>query len=150
MLTVLLIALTICLFTDAWDAKIYDFITYPLIITGILCRIINHDYVFAFICTFLFLVFMFMPHFAGAGDKKLWVGILLATGINHTVNIIVLAHILVVAAYFITDYFLMKFMTGKGIPNIVNRKTQTVIPMGPAYTLAAVAECLGFGLRILV
>lgn len=145
MLTVLFIALTICLITDTCNMKIYNFITLPLICVGILYRISNHDYLFALICFILGIIILSVPN-VGGGDKKLLLGILLCLGGFQTLNIIIIAHLLVIAAYFVNNFFFMKFIL-KEVKSTV--KSKTAIAMGPAYTLATIAVAFGYGIPFL-
>lgn len=142
---VLIIALSICMFSDICKMKIFNFITFPLIVCGIIYRFMSGEYIFAVVCILLGLLFLLVPQ-VGGGDKKLLLGILLCEGLFVTCNIIIIAHLLTVAAYFINEYFFVKMIMKdkKGL-----LKNKTVIPMGPAYTLASIAVLAGYGIPLL-
>lgn len=141
---VLITVLTICMFTDMCKMKIFNFITFPLIICGIIYRFVNGNYVFAILCLLIGILFLLVPQ-VGGGDKKLLLGILLCEGTYVTFNIIIIAHLLTVAAYYINEYFYVKMIIRDKKKLLKNK---TVIPMGPAYTLASIAVLAGYGIPI--
>ena len=145
---VLIIALSICMFSDICKMKIFNFITFPLIICGIIYRFMSGDHIFAVVCILLGLLFLLVPQVGGGTKRRQETsfGILLCEGLFVTCNIIIIAHLLTVAAYFINEYFFVKMIMKdkKGL-----LKNKTVIPMGPAYTLASIAVLAGYGIPLL-
>lgn len=144
----LMCTITIACITDLLYRKIYDYCTYPLIISGFVYQIINHNWLIIILSILFMILYIFRPFFLkhklmGGGDKKLLLGIMLYMGFFNVLQVIIIAHLLTVISYLIKDYSLLKNILIYKIKDPKYR-LKMEIPMGPSYTLATVIVMFGY------
>lgn len=97
---VMLIAMIICAVTDIRKHKIYNFVTFPLIIFGL---IFGPDVLYVRILWVLFLFILGMFSIIGLGDIKLWMGMGTVMGVLNACYSMMAACIFFIAILSIFD-----------------------------------------------